>query len=141
MSTNPREALLRRVLLVNGIVSGVTGLLVFVFAGAVDGLLGSEAPAAVRVVGGGLAVFAATVYATSRSAGARLSSGARTIMILDLAWVVASLAAVVSGWFGPWGNVVVLAVAAVVGAFAIGEAVGISRQASLRRPPTNTVTS
>lgn len=122
-----REALLRRVLFVNAIVSGFTGLVVFLFADAVDRLIGSEAPVIVRVVGGGLVLFAAVVYATGRSQGDRLRSGARLIMILDVAWVAASVAAVVAGWFSTAGNVVVLAVAAVVGVFAIGEAVGIRR--------------
>lgn len=123
----PKEALLRKVLLTNAIVSGLTGLIVFLFPDAVDRLIGSDAPVVVRIVGGGLVLFAAAVYATGRADGARLRSGAWTIMILDVVWVAASVAAVISGWFSTAGNVVVLAVAAVVGGFAVGEAVGLRR--------------
>lgn len=119
--------LLNRVLTVNAMVSGLTGLVLFFAAHTVDDLIGSGAPMAVRVIGGGLVLFAAGLFAVGRLQGPRLRSGTALIFAMDVAWVVASLVAVAARWFNGVGNVVVLAVAVVVGAFAVGELVGMRR--------------
>lgn len=49
-------------------------------------------------------------------------------MVLDVIWVVASVAAVLAGWFNARGDVLVLLVALVVGAFAVGEALGLRQR-------------
>lgn len=121
--------LLRQVLTINAVVSGLTGLIMAVFARRVDRLIGTDAVTAVVVVGVGLALFAIAVFIVGRAVQPTLRSGGRLILVLDVIWVVVSVAAVLAGWFNATGDVLVLLVALVVGAFAVGEAVGLRRLA------------
>jgi hypothetical protein len=129
MSAPDPSRLLRQVLKINAAISGLTGLVMAVFARPVDRLIGADAVTAVGVVGVGLALFAVGVFAVGRAHEPTLHAGGRVILLLDVIWVIASVAVVLAGWFNTTGAVLVLLVAAVVGAFAVGEAIGLRRLA------------
>lgn len=129
MSAPDPSRLLRHVLTINAAISGATGLTMAVFARPVDHLIGTDAVTAVGVVGVGLVLFAAAVYAAAGAHEPTLHTSGRTILALDIIWVIASIAAVLAGWFNTAGAVLTLLVATVVGGFAAGEAIGLRRLA------------
>lgn len=129
------DVLLARVLKVNGTISGLVGLIVFLVPNRVDEIIGAGAPGIVRLIGGGLVVFGVIVLWLGFRAAPVLRSGGRIVLMLDIVWVVASLVLVSSGWFSTSGNVIVLAVALMVAGFALGEVVGLQRSgAGVTRP-------
>ena len=135
MSKLGGDALLAGVLLINGTISGLVGLIVFLVPTQIDELMGAGSPGIVRLVGAGLVLFGIAVFALGRQTGPVLRSGGRVVLVLDIIWVVASVVLVASGWFSTSGKVIVLAVALVVAGFALGEVVGLQRSAvALTRP-------
>ena len=117
--------MLRTVLKINALISGATGLAAALFAGRIDRLIGSDAETIVRVVGIGLVAFAVVLYVVSKAETSALRTGGWIITVADIAWVIASIAAVAAGWFNTSGNLIVLGVAAVVAGFAVGEIIGL----------------
>ena len=90
---------LRRVLLLDAAISGATGILMVAGATAFDALFGVPAPL-VRYSGLVLLLFAALVLYFARSEG--LSSGrVWTVILMNAAWVAASVLVLVSGWIDP----------------------------------------
>jgi hypothetical protein len=80
---------LRNVLFVNGISSGVTDLLLVIFAGSIAGLFGVTAVAPFTEVGIFLMAFAALdIYAATRTP--MHTQQVQLITILDITWVVVS---------------------------------------------------
>jgi hypothetical protein len=81
---------LKNVLLVNGVSSGATGLLLIIFGNTTAGLFEVSQPQAFQGVGIFLIAFAAFVIAESLQSQPR-EKQVRFIIVLDSLWVVASL--------------------------------------------------
>ncbi len=93
------SSLLRRVLLLDAAISGATGILMVAGADAFHALFGVPAPL-VRYAGLVLLPFAAMVLYFARSES--LSSGrVWTVILMNVAWVAASVLVLVSGWIDP----------------------------------------
>lgn len=123
----PTESRLRLVLTTNAVTSGLGGLAALALGGPVDSVLGTDAVGWVRVVGAGLVAFAAFVAFVSRSRRARLVREVPIISAGDLAWVAGTMVTIALGWYSASGNVVMGAVAAMVGAFGLTQAVLVRR--------------
>jgi hypothetical protein len=81
---------LRRVLIVDGAISGTTGLMMFLGAAALEGLLGVPA-SLLQVAGVSLLPFAAfVIYLSQRDRLSRPS--VLTVIALNFAWVAGSIA-------------------------------------------------
>lgn len=119
--------LLRHVLVADAIATGATALLLIAGAGLLAGMLGLPADL-LRYAGFVLVPFVAFVaYAATR---APISRGAVwTIVIVNAAWVVASIVLLVSGYVAPTalGYAFVLAQALIVALFAELQALGLRR--------------
>ena len=112
--------LLKQTLLVNGLATAMTGIAALVGAPWLPSVLGPASPALLAIIGAGLIVFAGVLLVQARreTIDPRV---AWTIAVMDVAWVVASVAVMETGLLTIIGNVVVAAVAAVVLVFAILE--------------------
>jgi len=120
---------LRRALLADGVVSGLSGVMLVALSGPIAALLGVRSPGTVAVMGVALLVYAAALLYNARRELPR--RGEATIAVaLNVAWVVASLAVVAAGWLSAAGNWAVGLVADVVLIFAILQVVGLRRMAS-----------
>jgi hypothetical protein len=118
---------LRRSLQLDGIASGLCGLLLLAGAGPVSALIGLSAPGLARAVGAGLLVYAAALlWNASRPQPSRGEVVAA--VVLNAAWVLGSALLIVDGPLTPIGNAAVAAVAAAVLLFAILEVVGLRQQ-------------
>src|SRR3954454_12844016 len=84
---------LKNVLLVNGISSGATGLLLVLFANAAAPLFGVNGSAAFWAVGLFLLVFSALVIGEGLKTNSR-PDRVKLIIVLDVLWVIASVAIV-----------------------------------------------
>ena len=116
--------LLRRTLLVNGVATAMTGLLALLGAPWLATLIGPVSPALLAVVGAGLVAFAGVLLVQARRAHIDPRVG-WAIAVMDVAWVVGSVAVVEIGILTLIGNLVVAAVALVVLVFAILEIRGL----------------
>ena len=117
--------LLQRTMLVNGVATAMTGLTALVGAPWLPAILGPTSPLLLAIIGVGLVVFAGVLFAQARRA--RIDRRvAWTIAVMDIAWVVGSIAVVEVGVLTAIGNLIVAAVAAVVLVFAILEVRGIA---------------
>jgi len=110
---------LRRVLRANAVNSFAAGLLLAVAPTRIDQLLDTGHPGWIRVVGVALLPFAALCAWLSSAPIDTLRRLTPLIVAGDVAWVVASVATVLLGWYSGGGVVVVLAMAAVVDLFAL----------------------
>jgi hypothetical protein len=119
-TTDPTRQL-RLVLTINATTSGVAGLTALVAGEHVARLLGTGHAGWVRIVGGGLAVFALAVLAVSRSDDQQLRRWVPAVSAADASWVAASIATVLLGWYSASGAVIVAAMAAMVATFAIAQ--------------------
>jgi hypothetical protein len=99
MMTVRSSNLLTRLLLVDAVISGATGLLMLLGANAVDGLFGIPAPV-IFYSGLALLPFAAMVlyFATSEGLSRRK---AWTVILMNFAWVAASFLLLVTDWIDP----------------------------------------
>lgn len=113
------ETKLRTVLRINAGVSLVTGGLLAVAPHRIDELLDTGHPGWVRIVGLGLLPFAAFYGWVAAGSVATMRRATPWIIAGDLAWVVASVATALAGWYSGGGIVAVLAMAAVVDSFAL----------------------
>ena len=122
--TTDHMTFLRRSLQLDGIASGLCGLVLVGGAGPVSTLIGLSTPFLARAVGAGLLVYAAALlWNASRS---RVSRGeVVTAVVLNAAWVLGSAAVIADGPLNAIGNLAVGAVAAAVLLFAILEVVGL----------------
>ncbi len=122
---------LRRVLIADGVISGVTGLGMVLGAALLDGLLGIP-EGLLRWAGLSLVPFAAAVsYLATRE---RLPSGGVKLVIgLNALWVLASLFVLVSGAIRPnvLGMGFVILQAIVVAVFAELQFMGLRRTRAL----------
>lgn len=121
-----RTTFLRRSLLLDGVASAACGALLLVAARPVSALIGLDAPGIPIAVGIGLLVYAAALFWNARRP--LISRGeVLTAVMLNAAWVVASLVLIVDGPLTTLGNVLVAAVALGVLLFAVLEAIGLRR--------------
>ena len=117
---------LRRSLQLDGVASGVTGLLLLAAAGPFAALAGLPGPGLARMVGGGLVIYAAALFwnagRTTISRGQALAA-----VVLNVLWVLGSAVLIVDGPLTALGNLAVAAVAAAVLLFAVLQTVGLRR--------------
>jgi hypothetical protein len=113
------EHTLRTVLRLNALNSLVFGALLTAIPHRIDELLDTGHPGWVRLVGLGLLPFAALCAWLSTASLHQLRRMTPQIVAGDMAWVVASVVTVLLGWYSGGGVVAVLAMAAVVDAFAL----------------------
>ncbi len=123
-----RPNLLRRALLGNAVFSVLTGCFLLFDAALVDAALGLGNPLVLQVMGALIVLFAAEVaWIALRQPLNR--KHAQIILVLDVAWVVASAIILLMGLLSPtvagqWGFVIV---ADIVACFAILEWIGLRR--------------
>ena len=131
MTSIRASSLLRRILIVDAVVSGATGVAMFALADLFASLL--QLPMElVREAGIILLPFAAFVgFVASRREPARIAVW--TIIALNVVWVVDSIALLFTGWVAPnaLGYVFVIAQAAMVLVLADFEYMGLKRSAAV----------
>ena len=113
------EALLRGVLKLDALVSGVNGLAYLFAADLLDGALGLST-ALLRPAGASLLVFAGAVYYAATRRPIR-PTAVRLVIAANGLWVLDSLVALAGGWLTPTttGTVWIFAQAAAVALFAL----------------------
>jgi hypothetical protein len=116
--------LLRSTLVINGVSTVLCGLVLLAVPGTLAELLGVSAPALLAVVGGGLVLYAAGLFWTARRRPIP-DAAAWAAIVLDLGWVVGSVALIEVGVLSPIGTGLVALVAAVVLIFAVLQFVGV----------------
>lgn len=128
MFTNTPSPFLRRVLLADAIISGATGLLLFLGAGLLSGLL--QLPAELlRPAGLFLIPYGALVaFIATRNAMARLAVW--LIIVVNALWAVDSIVLLLTGWVAPntLGYAFIVFQALVVAAFAELQFTGLRQQ-------------
>jgi len=121
-----RTMFLRRSLQLDGVASGLCGVLLLAGAGPVTALIGLAEPGIPRVVGALLVVYAAALL--WNGARATISrTEAMAAVVLNAGWVVSSAALILAGPLTAIGNLAVAAVAGAVLLFAVLEMVGLAR--------------
>ena len=127
MSANPdRTTFLRRSLQLDGIASGLCGVLLLAGAPHISALMGLAGPGVARVVGALLVIYAAALlYNAARATVSRAEAVAA--VVLNAGWVLGSALVILAGPLTMVGNLAVAAVAAAVLLFAMLEVVGLTR--------------
>ncbi|WP_420453175.1 hypothetical protein [Ilumatobacter sp.] len=110
---------LRRILAVDALTSGLSGLAMAVAAGGVDDLLGTGRPGWVRGVGVGFVVFAAGVAWVARADESSLRRLSLDVVMANVAFVVAMVVGLALGWFSGVGIAIAVAVAVHVDVLAV----------------------
>jgi hypothetical protein len=118
--------LLRSTLMINGVSTALCGLALLLAPGALAGLLGVPAPALLAALGAGLVLYAGGLFWTARRHPIPGPAAWATIVV-DLGWVVGSVAVVELGIVSGIGTALVVLVAAVVLVFAVLQLVGVRR--------------
>jgi len=117
---------LRRSLQIDGVTSGLCGLLLVADAVSISALIGLTRVDLARAVGALLIVYAAALlWNGARATVSR--GGAVAAVVLNAAWVAGSAALILAGPLTGLRNLAVAAVAVVVLLFAVLEAVGLAR--------------
>jgi len=120
------SSFLRRSLQIDGVASGLCGVLLLAGAGPLSSLMGLAGPGIARTVGALFVVYAAALlWNGARATVSR--GGALTGVVLNGAWVAGSAVVILDGPLTALGNLAVAAVAVAVLLFAILEAVGLAR--------------
>lgn len=124
---------LKNVLLINGISSGVTGLGLVLFAASLADLFGTSSYQAMWFVGGFLLSFAALVLWEGIKNFQNLKM-LRLIIVLDISWVIVSVAVVAFQLFNlsSIGYLAIGAVAIWVAAMAYFQLQGVKENASAK---------
>ena len=121
---------LRRALMVDGVVSGLSGLALLAVPGPIAAFIGLGSSAVVAVVGAGLVVYGAALVRSARRETLRPGETVTTI-VLNAAWIVGSVAVIAAGWLNTQGNWALALVGDIVLVVAILEGVGLRRMRSL----------
>ncbi len=124
------KSLLPRALRANAIFSAATGTALLALADVLGPTLGVSSPWVLRIVGLSLLPFAVQIWTLARSTPIP-PARVRQVIGMDVAWVLASIVLLVVDAV-PWtaaGVAALCAVAAVVGAFAVLQTIGL-RQAA-----------
>jgi 4-amino-4-deoxy-L-arabinose transferase-like glycosyltransferase len=127
MSFLQTASFLRGALVLDAAISGTTGVVMLLGAGALESLLSVPATL-LRYAGVSLLPFAAAlVYLSTRQKVPPTS--VRTVIAANLAWVVASVGLLLSGRIEPnaWGVAVILLQAIAVAAFADVQYIALRR--------------
>ena len=109
--------LLRHTLRVNALSSAATGLFGLLFAGTAGDLIGVEQDWLIRLVGGGLFLFAVSVFVLSRTEVKTMATGAGVISLNDFGWVAATAVVVALGWLSTQGALIMGLIAVAVFTF------------------------
>ena len=123
------EMFLGRVLIADGVVSGLCGLALLVAPGPIATLIGLRSSAIVAAVGLSLLGYAAVLVTGARGSGARRT--AALAVALNVAWLVGTAAVILSGALSREGNWALILVGDVVLVFALLEGVGWRKTARL----------
>lgn len=116
---------LRRSLQIDGVTSGLCGLLLVADAASISALIGLTRVDLARAVALLIVFAAALLWSGARATVSR--GGAVAAVVLNAAWVAGSAALILAGPLTGLGNLAVAAVAVVVLLFAVLEAVGLAR--------------
>lgn len=118
-----RTSFLRRGLQLDGIASGLCGVLLLAAASPISALMGLADPSIARLLGAFLMIYAAALlYNAARATVSRREAVAA--VVLNAGWVLGSALVILAGPLTPVGNV---AAAAAVVLFAVLEVVGLTR--------------
>ena len=121
-----RTTFLRRSLQLDGIASGLSGVLLVAAAEPISALMGLAGPGIARVIGAGLVIYAAALlYNAARATVSRVEAVAA--VVLNAVWVLGSALVILAGPLTLVGNLGVAAVAAAVLLFTMLEVVGLTR--------------
>ncbi|MFY8092445.1 MAG: hypothetical protein ACOVN0_03085 [Niveispirillum sp.] len=119
----------RQLLLVDAATCAAAGLLFTAGAGLLEPLLGLPGWLLMEA---GIMLFPAALLAGFAGRRVGVASGpARVMVALNLAWVVASLALLTTGWTTPLGTGFVLIQAIAVGALALAQIISLRQRAGL----------
>jgi hypothetical protein len=118
--------LLRSTLVINGVSTVLCGLALLAAPGTLAELLGVAPPALLAAVGGGLVLYAAGLFWTARRHPIP-DAAAWTAIVLDLGWVIGSVAVIEVGILTRIGTGLVALVAAGVLTFAVLQFVGVRK--------------
>ena len=122
---NDRTRFLRRALLADGVVSGLSGLLLAAAPGVIAALVGTS-PAIVATVGVSLLIYGVLLVRNARRETPRRAEAAAAVA-LNVAWLLASVAVVLAGVLTREGNWAVILVGDVVLVFTALEVVGLRK--------------
>jgi hypothetical protein len=121
-----RAIFLRRSLQLDGIGSGLCGVLLLAASRHISALMGLAGPGIARVVGALLVIYAgALLYNAARATVSRAEAVAA--VALNAGWVLGSALVILVGPLTLVGNLAVAAVAAAVLRFTLLEVVGLTR--------------
>ena len=122
---------LSRVLMADGVVSGLSGLALVAAPGPIAALIGLRSAGVVAAVGVGLLVYAARLIGNARRESPRREEVAMAV-ILNLAWIAGTVVVIVAGWLNREGNWALILVGDIVLVFAVLEGIGLRKTAALR---------
>ena len=118
---------LRRSLQIDGVTSGLCGLLLLADAASISTLIGLPQVDLARAVGALFIVYAAALlWNATRATVSRVEAAAA--VVLNAGWVIGSAPLILAGPLTLIGNLAVAAVAAAVLLFAVLEIVGLTRR-------------
>ena len=121
-----RASFLRRSLQLDGIASGLCGVLLVAAASPISAVIGLAEPGIAQVVGALLVVYAAALLWNGARATVSRAE-ALAAVVLNAGWVIGSAVVILAGPLTPIGNLAVAALAAAVLLFAVLEVVGLTR--------------
>jgi hypothetical protein len=121
-----RASFLRRSLQLDGIASGLCGVLLVAAASPISAVIGLAEPGIAQVVGALLVVYAAALLWNGARATVSRAE-ALAAVVLNAGWVIGSAVVILAGPLTLIGNLAVAAVAAAVLLFAVLEVVGLTR--------------
>jgi len=121
-----RASFLRRSLQLDGIASGLCGVLLVAAASPISAVIGLAEPGIAQVVGALLVVYAAALLWNGERATVSRAE-ALAAVVLNAGWVIGSAVVILAGPLTLIGNLAVAAVAAAVLLFAVLEVVGLTR--------------
>jgi hypothetical protein len=121
-----RTRFLRRSLQLDGIASGLCGVLLVAAASPISALMGLADPSIARVVGALLMVYAAALLWNGERATVSRAEAVAAV-VLNAGWVIGSAVVIVAGPLTLIGNLAVAGVAAAVLLFGVLEVVGLTR--------------
>ena len=121
-----RTSFLRRSLQLDGIASGLCGVLLVAAASPISAVIGLAEPGIARVVGALLVAYAAALLWNGARATVSRAEAVAAV-VLNAGWVVGSAVVILAGPLTLIGNLAVATVAAAVLLFGALEVVGLTR--------------
>jgi len=121
-----RTSFLRRSLQLDGVASGLCGVLLVAAASPISAVIGLAEPGIAQVVGALLVIYAAALLWNGARATVSRAE-ALAAVVLNAGWVIGSAVVILAGPLTLIGNLAVAAAAAAVLLFAVLEVVGLTR--------------